>query len=174
MVVLAACTGGRGDGDGAAPSTTVSPVTSTAPPGGPPTVPSTTPFAVPEGSVTLRVTGLTLPDARAGGSGLRLVVRPAVPPRLTVRRTGGRGAVAVCPVVGATTRLAPGDCVDLPPDTVAQVGSVGGVELRATEADAAVDEVAVTYVPVDRSTTVLTPAVRPAPVPRRRASPPTP
>jgi hypothetical protein len=42
-----------------------------------------------------------------------------------------------------------------------EVRFVGGVELRATGGDASVEEVTVTYVPGDRSTTVVTPA-RPA------------
>ncbi|MDQ4067947.1 MAG: hypothetical protein M3203_00470 [Actinomycetota bacterium] len=161
-VLLASCTGRAGD-DGGGPATSVG-TTSTVPSTTAPTVTTTTTTASaaadPAGSVTLRVTGLTLPDVRAGGTGLRLVVR-AVSPPLRVRRTGGGGAVSACPVDRATTPATGGDCVDLGPGATVELASTGGVELRAAAGPARVDEVGVTYVPVDRSTTIVTPA-RPA------------
>ena len=69
--------------------------------------------------------------------------------------------MSVCPVAGATTPVVPGECVDLAGNGAVDVAFVGGLELRAARADAAVEEVAVTFVPSDRSTTLVTPA-RPA------------
>lgn len=151
LIAMAACTGGDGTG---AP-------TSTAPPNTPTTAPATTTTAAttttgvadPAGSVTLRVRGLTLPDLRAGGTGLRVVVR-AASATLTVRRRGGGGGVSACP-------LASGDCVEVGPDSAVVVGFPGGVELRATAAEVATEELAVTYLPADRTTTLVTPG-RPA------------
>lgn len=159
LVLSGACTGGDGGGfrpAGTAPSTTsMRPSTSVTLP--PPTAAPRNDFA---GSATLRATGITLPDIRSGGSGLRLLVR-AASPRLTVRRRGGGGPVTACPVAGPTASVNTGECVALGPDSVVDVSSVGGVELRATGADAAVEEVGVTYLPAARSTTLVTPA-RPA------------
>lgn len=169
MVVLAACTSGDGTGGGlpATPTTGPPPV----PPTTGTTAPATSPSApAPAGSVTLTVTGLTLPDPRAGGTGLRLLVR-AGSPALTVSRQGGAGVVSVCPVAGVTAPVDPGECADLATGAVLDVPFVGGVELGAKGAGAAgggtatgqvlAGDVAVTYLPVDRSTTVVTPA-RPA------------
>ena len=146
LAVLGACTAGDGPGGGfpTTPSTTstVAPVTT-----------STTAPLVPTGSVALRVTGLTLPDLRAGGTGLRVTVA-AAGPTLTVRRRGGGGAVSACSAAG-------GQCVDLGPGATVELAAAGGIELRATAADAMVDEVTVTYLPATRSTTLVTPA-RPA------------
>jgi len=105
LVMLGACTGGAGV-DGVV-STTTSTTTST-----------TVVVSEPAGTVTLRVTGLTLPDLRSGGTNLRLVVRAATP-RLTVRRQGGGGAVSACPTDG-------GACMDL--------GAGGRVELASAPA----------------------------------------
>jgi hypothetical protein len=110
--------------------------------------------------VTLRATSFTLPDLRTGGSGLRLLVR-ASSPRLTVRRRGGGEAVTVCPVAGESSPVAPGTCADLGPNAAVELASTGGVEVRAAAGDAAADEVGVTYVAADRTTTILTPT-RPA------------
>ena len=158
LVLSGACTGGGGGGfepTGTAPSTTSkAPSTSvTLPPTAPPTT-------EPAGSVTLGATGITLPDVRSGGSGLRLLVR-AASPRLTVRRRGGGGPVTACPVAGPAAPVSTRECVALGPDSVVAIPFVGGVELRATGADAAVEEVGVAYLPSARSTTLVTPA-RPA------------
>ena len=161
-VVLAACTGGDGSGvttSTTAPSTTPT-VATTAPATTVTTVATTTSIADPAGSVTLRVRGVTLPDLRAGGTGLRVLVR-AASSTLTVRRRGAGGGVAACPVAGATAPIATGECVDVAPASAVDVRFLGGVELRATGGDAAVEEVSVTYLPGDRTTTVVTPA-RPA------------
>ena len=162
VAVVTGCTAGGGDGRSGPTTTTsaVSNTTSTAPSTTASTRPTTTSPPDPAGSVTLRVTGLTLPDRRAGGTGLRLVVR-AASPTLRVRRQGGGGAVSVCPVAGATAAVAPAECVDLGASAAVDVPTAGGVKLRAAGGDAAVDEVGVTYLPADRSTTVVTPA-RPA------------
>ena len=161
LVVLTGCTGGGSTGErGPATAPTV---TSTAPPTAPPTGPTTTvpatTTALPAGSVTLRVTGFTLPDLRSGGTGLRLLVQ-AASPRLTVSRRGAGGAVSACPATGATAPVTPRDCVELPAGGAVDLAS-GGVELRATGADAAVDDISVVYAPSTRATTVVTPA-RPA------------
>ena len=158
MVVLVACTGG--DGGDQRPEPTSTTAVPTTPATTVTTAPTTTQPVDQAGSVTLRVTGFSLPDVRSGGTGMRLLVR-ASSPRLTVRRRGGGGAVTVCPVTNATVPAPGADCVDLGPQAAVEVRFVGGVELRATAGDAAVDEVGVTYVPVDRSTTIVTPA-RPA------------
>ena len=44
--------------------------------------------------------------------------------------------MTVCPVDGPTVPVAIGECVALGPDSVFDIGFVGGVELRATGADA--------------------------------------
>jgi hypothetical protein len=130
------------------PSTTVAPA------------PSTTTSVVAAGSVTFRVTGFTLPDVRAGGTGLRVLVRSASE-RLTVRRQGGEGAVSACPIALSMPSSNDGACVDLPAGATVELPFLGGVELRAAGAPAGADEVAVTYVPATRSTTLVTPS-RPA------------
>ena len=160
--VLAGCTDGRGTGGGEVTTTSspASSTTSTAPATTTSTAPTTTSPTDPAGSVTLRVTTFTLPDTRAGGTGLRLVVR-AASPSLRVRRRGGGRAVSVCPVASVAGPVANAECVDLGPGATVDVRATGGVELRATGGDAALDEVGLTYVPVDRSTTVVTPS-RPA------------
>ena len=122
--------------------------------------PSTTTTTAVAGSVTFRVTAFTLPDTRAGGSGLRVLVRSSSP-RLTVRRRGGAGAVSVCPIALSTPSPNDGACADLPAGGGADLPFLGGFELRATGVQAAVDEVAVTYVPATRAVTLVTPA-RPA------------
>src|SRR5437588_120320 len=73
--------------------------------------------------------------------------------------TRGRagGAPASSTVAGPATAAA---CVDLVAGRPVAVAA-WGVELQATGADVAVDEVTVTYVPADRSLTLVTPA-RPA------------
>lgn len=162
LVLGGACTGGGGGGVG--PATTAPTVASTAPSSTAPSPTTSTSVGVavtdPAGSVTLRVTGLTLPDIRSGGSGLRLLVR-ASSSRLTVRRKGGGAPVTACPVAGPTAPVSAADCVGLGPDSAVDIGAGGGVELRATGAEAVVAEVGVTYLPSARSTTVVTPA-RPA------------
>ena len=156
--VLAGCTGGDGT-DGGPPVTTstvpsnTSSSTSTTTVT---TVPTTVPSTDPAGSVTFRITGFSLPDIRAGGTGLRVVVR-ASGTSLRVRRRGAGGAVSVCPVSGATAPVGAADCVDLGAGATVDVRFVGGVELRATASNATVDEVGLTYVPADRSTTIVTP-----------------
>lgn len=158
LTVLGGCTGG--DGTGAGVPTTAPTVTATAAPTTVSTVPRTTTTLAPAGSVSLRVTGFTLPDLRSGGTGLRLLVQ-AASPRLTVSRRGGGEAVTACPVASASAPLTRGDCVDLRAEGAVELPASGGVELRATGPDAAVDDVSVTYEPAGRGTTVVTPS-RPA------------
>ena len=155
VVLTAACTGG--EGGSFTPPTTSSRATSGAPTSAPPTSITTVPVTDPAGSVTLRVRGLVLPDTRSGGSGVRLLGR-AASPRLTVRRVGGGGPVTVCPAAGPTAAVLAGERVGLGPGGVVDIAFVGGVELRATGADVAVDEVGLTYLPAARATTVVTPA----------------
>ena len=159
MLVAGACSTGDGGSfvtpqttsttAAVAPSTTLVPVPS-----------STTTTVVPAGSVTLRVSGFSLPDTRAGGTGLRVLVRSSSE-RLTVRRRGGGGAVSVCPIALASPSPADGECVDLPAGGGVELGFLGGIEARATSVAATVEELLVTYVPATRLTTVVTPA-RPA------------
>lgn len=130
-------------------STTVRPATTVAP--------STT--VAPGGAVTLRVSGLTLPDI-ARGSGLRVMVRSASP-RLVVRRRGGAGGVSVCPVDRPSGPVEAGSCVELPPQGEVSVAFLGGVDVRGAGSAATVDELSVAYVAADRSMTITTPA-RPA------------
>jgi len=162
LLVLSACAGG--DRADFGPPVTVAPATSTVPPTTATTAPATTSTTVaitdPAGSVTLRVTSFTLPDLRSGGTGLRVVVR-ASSPRVTLRRRGGGGAVAACPVAGATAPAAAGECVELTAERPVELSAGGGVELRATGTEAAVEEVSVTYAAAARATTLVTPA-RPA------------
>jgi hypothetical protein len=161
VLLLGACTGG-GAGSGragrAAASTTqaASSVPTTVVTTSSSTVPAT---ADPPGSVTLHAGGLTLPDTSAGGGALRVLVRPASP-GLRVLRTGAGGAVTACPVTSVAGPATAAACRDLAPGVAMDVAA-WGVELRATGADAAVDEVTVTYVPADDSVTLVTPA-RPA------------
>lgn len=149
-----------GDGGGFVPRETstaaapVPPSTTAAP------APSTTTTVVAAGAVTLRVTALTLPDAGAGGTGLRVLVRSSSE-RLAVRRGGGHGPVSVCPIALSIASPNDGPCPDLPAGGAADVPFRGGVELRANGAPATLDEVTVIYVPVTRTTTLVTPA-RPA------------
>ena len=131
-----------------APSTTLAPAAST----------STT--AVPAATVSFRVSGFSLPDTRAGGTGLRVLVRSSSE-RLTVRRRGGGGAVSVCPVALSIASSSDGACADLAAGATVELPFLGGVELRAAGAPAAVEEVTVAYVPASRATTLVTPA-RPA------------
>jgi hypothetical protein len=135
-------------------STSVAPSTTVAP------APSTTTTVAPAGSVAFRMTGFILPDTRAGGTGLRVLVRSSSE-RLSVRRRGGAGAVSVCPIALAIPSPRDGACVDLPPEGAVELAFLGGVEARATGGAAMVDELVVTYVPATRTTTVVTPA-RPA------------
>ena len=158
VLVAGACSSGdRGDfvtrettstSAGRAPSTTVAPA------------PSTTTTVVAAGAVALRVTALTLPDARAGGTGLRVLVRSSSE-RVTVRRGGGGGAVSVCPIALAIPSPRDGACADLAAGGTVELPLLGGIELRASGAAAALDEVTVTYVPASRATTLVTPS-RPA------------
>ncbi len=156
-LVLGACSAGEGNDSATpapGPTTTLSSTTTTTPAPAPTAVPTTD-----AASVTLRVRGLTLPDVRTGGSGLRVLVR-AASPRLTVRRSGVGAPVRACPVAG-TAAADERECVDLAPQTTVEITSAGGVELRAGTVAAAVDEVTVTYVATSRSMTLVTPA-RPA------------
>jgi hypothetical protein len=157
-LLLGACAAGdRSDfGPPATPSTTTVVASTTTPAPAP-----TTTVAQPDaGTVTLRVTGLALPAAGAGGPGLRLLVR-AASPRLVVRREGGAGAVTACPAATATGAADAAGCVDLAPRSAVTMAFVGGVEVRATGPAATVDELSVNYLPAARTTTILTPA-RPA------------
>ncbi|MDP1806883.1 MAG: hypothetical protein Q8K72_17025, partial [Acidimicrobiales bacterium] len=90
------------------PSTTVAPAA------------TTTTTGAPAGSVTLRVSGFSLPDTRAGGTGLRVLVRSSSE-RLSVSRQGRGGAVSVCPIALATPSPSDGACVDLPADGAVQL-----------------------------------------------------
>lgn len=157
VVAVGACSGG--DGGGFVPSTSSSAPTSSPTPSTSPKTTITEP-ALPPGAVRLRVSGLSLPDLRTGGTGMRLLVRSSSA-RLTVRRRGGEGAVLVCPVRLPAGAADDGACVDLPAGGAAEVPFIGGVLLRASDALVTVDEVSVTYVPITRATTVVTPA-RPA------------
>lgn len=160
--VLVACSGGGGGTAGRAggPSVTTVPAPSTTVPI---TAASTTSTVPPgpdaPGSVTLHVTGVTLPDTGAGGGALRVLVRPASA-GLTVRRRGGGGGVTACPITSVAGPATAAACVDLVAGRAVAVAA-WGVELRATGADATVDEATVTYVPADHSVTLVTPA-RPA------------
>ena len=161
VALLVSCTGGDGAGEGAArpAASTTSPAsatTSTGPAGASTTTVAAVPGADPPGSVTLRATRFVLP----AGAGLRVVVS-ASSPRLTVRRRGSAGALSVCPVPDATSTVSPAGCVDLGAGRDVDLGSGRGVEIRAGGAGATVDEVTVTYLPRDRSTTVVMPS-RPA------------
>lgn len=157
--LLVSCTGGDGIGDRAAdgptstspgPGSVVTSTTASGPSTTAPTVASTTD---PPGSVTFRATRLALP----AGHGLRVLVR-AASARMTVRRQGGAGVVAVCPVSDASTPPDLGGCADLTPGREVDVAATRGVELRGGTGGGTVDEVAVRYVPVDRSMTLVTPA----------------
>lgn len=154
-LLCAGCTAGDRTDFGAPapplPTTSVPPPTTSA-------APSTTTVVRPDaGTVTLRVTGLSLPAVGTGGSGVRLLVR-AASSRLIVRRTGGAGAVTACPVAAATGPADAGGCVDLGRQAAVTIAFIGGVEVRATGAEATVDELAVNYLPAARSTTLVTPA----------------
>ncbi len=154
VVVLLSGACAAGDRTELGPAVTTSTVTPA-----PSTVAPTSTVLRPDaGTVTLRVTGLTLPAAGAGGSGLRVIVR-AASPRLVVRRGGGAGAVEACPVPEGTGRV-PDRCVDVGPDQLVTIAA-GGVEVRATGAGATVDELVVAYLPMSRATTIVTPG-RPA------------
>jgi len=166
LLAFVACTGGDGGGRAApgpgagsasstsstSTSTTVAPTTtSTSGAGGLVTD--------PPGSVTLSATGLTLPADRPGGGGLRLLVRPATP-RVTVRRRGSGGAVTACPAVDVAGPAGPGGCAPLEDGKPLELAA-WGVDLRAAAGDASVDQVTMTYLPADRSITIVTPT-RPA------------
>jgi len=110
----------------------------------------------PAGSITFRARGFTLP----AGGGLRVILRPASS-RVTVLRSGVGGALSVCPVSDATAPVVPAGCADLGTERAVELGSGTGVEIRSAGVSTSVDEVAVTYLPVDRSMTLVTPA-RPA------------
>jgi hypothetical protein len=156
-LMAGACSTGDGGGFVTRETTSTSapaPSTTSAP------APSTTTTAVAAGAVSFRVTGVTLPDARAGGSGVRVLVRSSSA-RLTVRRRGGGGAVSACPIALSIASGNDGACADLPAGGMVELPFLGGVELRATAAPAALDEVTVTYVPASRATTLVTPS-RPA------------
>jgi hypothetical protein len=160
-LALGACSAGArtsGDQHGGPPATTsttaVAPATTSLP------ASTTTVVRADAGTATLRVTGLTLPASGAGGSGLRVVVR-AASPRLLVRRTGGVGAVSACPVAGPTGGVDAGGCVEVGPAGVAVTAAAGGLDVRATGAEATLDELSVNYLPAARTTTIVTPA-RPA------------
>ncbi|MFN2503535.1 MAG: hypothetical protein ABR540_04765 [Acidimicrobiales bacterium] len=160
VLVAGACSTGDGGDFGIRETTSTSAVpapstTTTAAP-----APSTTTTVAVAGSVTFRVTGLTLPDVRAGGTGLRVLVRLSSE-RLTVRRRGGEGSVSACPVALPIPSPNDGPCVDLAAGGAVELPFIAGVELRATAATAALDEVTVTYVPVSRAVTLVTPS-RPA------------
>lgn len=160
-VLLVSCTGGDGAAgrSGLQPSTLAPPTTVPATSGA--TASSTTtiagPSAVdPPGSVTLRVAGFTLPP----GAGLRVVVA-ASSPRVILRRQGAGGGLSACPVADAVTPVDPAGCADVGAGRTVDLGAHRGVEIRSGAAGVAVEEVAFSYVPVDRSTTVVIPA-RPA------------
>lgn len=157
-LLAGACT--KGDGGGFVTSETSTSAAPVPPSTTVPPAPSTTATVVAAGAVTLRVTGLTLPDIGAGGTGLRVLVRSSSE-RLTVRRQGGEGGVSVCAIAFSIPSPNDGPCPDLPAGGAVDVPFRGGVELRASGARAALDEVSVTYVPASRATTLVTPA-RPA------------
>lgn len=120
------------------------------------TTTTTVPAAV-AGAVTFRVSGFSLPDIGAGGTGLRVLVRSSSE-RLTVRRRGGAGAVSVCPIAVAIPSPRDGACVDLPAGGAVELAFLGGLEARAPAGLATVEELLVSYVPASRATTVVTPA----------------
>lgn len=160
--LLAACTGGDGAGGGTSvpPSSAVSTLPAAPSPSAPEpasTTPSVAvPAADPPGSLTLRIDGFTLPAEAA----IRVVVR-ASSPHLTVRRTGAGGALSVCPVADVSGSADPSGCVDLGAGRDVDLGGGRGVEIEARGGVATVEDVALTYLPVDRSMTIVTPA-RPA------------
>lgn len=167
VVVAALLAGACSAGDGGdfmtrqTPSTSAVPAPSSATVPGPSSTvtsaPGTTTSVAGAGSVTFRVTGFTLPDARVGGTGLRVLVRSASE-RLNVRRRGGAGAVSACPARLSIPSPNDGACVDLPAGGAVELPFLGGLELRAAAGAVTVDEVTVTYVPTTRATTVVTPA----------------
>lgn len=161
-VLLAACTGGDGGGGQAgAPASATTSTTATAT--SPVTVGATTttaaaaPAGDPPGSVTLRISAFTVP----AGAGFRVVVR-ASPLRLTVRRKGAGGPLSACPVAGATGPAQASGCAGLEAGRDVGMGGAQGVELTAPGGPTRVDEVTVTYLPADRSTTVVIPARPPS------------
>jgi hypothetical protein len=168
LLALVACSGGTGSrgragGPTITAATTVATTTAPSVPAPGPTTTTAAPAITDRpGSVTLSVRSLTLPpasEAGAGGSGLRVLVRPASP-GLTVRRTGGGEPVTACPVTSVAGPATTAGCVDLAVGRPVDVAA-WGVELRATGAEATVDEVTVNYVPADRSLTLVTPARAP-------------
>lgn len=155
-VLLVSCRGGGRAADRSEPVTSTAPPTS-APAGPSTTSPSPAPApSDPPGSVTLRLSRFSLPP----GGGMRVLVRAATP-RLTVRRKGGGGSVSVCATADAGSPVDTSRCADLGAERVVEVGSGKGVEIRAADRGVSVEEVAVSYVAVDRSMTLVTPA-RPA------------
>ena len=166
LTVLGACRGGGGGGRAggptSAPSTSTPVATSTTAPVT--TTTGATAVTDPPGAVTLHATALVLPDTRAGGGGLRVVVHPASGD-VVVRRPGtgtgaGAGALSACPVADAVAAVSAAACVALDAGRAVDL-PMRGVDIRATGGDVAVDEVTVTWVPADRSMTLVTPA-RPA------------
>ena len=69
--------------------------------------------------------------------------------------------MSACPITLSIPSPNAGACADLPAGGTVELPFLGGVELRATGAPATVEEVAVSYVPASRATTVVTPS-RPA------------
>ena len=157
---LAACTGGDGGGRraggaaGGATTTTLAPLkTTVVPTSTPPTTPIA-PGGDPVGAVTLHAEGFVLP---VGGSGLRMLARPMAQ-RVTVRRRGSGGVVTACPAIDVAGPAGPGGCAPLEDGHPLELAA-WGVDLRAgAGGDATVDEVSLTYVPADRSVTLVTPA----------------
>jgi hypothetical protein len=161
VVAVAVLLGGAcssGDGGDFATRETTSTAAAPAPTTTLPPATTTTTTVLAAGSVSFRATGLTLPDTRAGGTGLRVLVRSSSE-RLSVRRRGGDGAVSACAIALSLPSPNDGACADLPAGGAVDVPFRGGVELRATGAQAALDEVTVTYLPASRAVTLVTPSL---------------
>src|SRR4051794_5876581 len=112
VVALVGCTGGDGGGRSGGGATTTRDSPSTTLASTSTTVAPTTTAGLtgdPTGTVTLHATGFVLP---AGGSGLRMLARPAGQ-RVTVRRQGGGGAVSACPAIDVAGPAGPGGCAPL-------------------------------------------------------------
>lgn len=158
VALLVSCTGGEGTGERAdrpvASSTSTDPLPSAGASSTTTSAPSST--TDPPGSVTLRVSGFTLPAETA----LRIGVRASAP-RMTVRRRGVGVALSACPITDAGSPANLPACAALEASGTVELAAPRGVEIRATGAGATVEEVAVSYLPIDRSTTVVIPA-RPA------------
>lgn len=159
FTLLAACAGGDAPGTGrpvAGPTSTIPPTRSAPSPtsmSAPTTTVPTASNADPPGSVTFRARQFFLP----ANGGVRVLVA-AASSQVTVRRTGVGGALSVCSIADAITPAGPGACSELGAERVVDLGRQSGVEIRAGDAGARIEEVTLSYFPSTRSTTVVLPA----------------